>query len=375
MQTRKLILAAAIAAALSGIAQANPTASSSSNMSIDDSSNGKTSRERSMSVDRSNSSKASRSNSSDSSREHARESSRTTKRARDQKSSRDIQHKINVNAMLIQGFIRNYETRQEPGGLGRAFFKCQPFGGLDAFFPVAVTPTDYADIESQGNIVPRVHVTRSGLFGIDMNNPAPMTPPIAVIRDGRNFIGGYIMCRIAAHHFITAAADRLQAEEPFSGPQALEDAIDRIYQKDMISPAITTEIADETSQSMLEIRQCAPFIYTFKNAKGHNIDCGVFAIDGRAFIVDGVPTLSTDAINGQKYEVSLSASTSESASTDQASKISDSRKSSSKATVSREASRESKHSVGMKKSRSSESSGSLKSDRSAGSKTEAGPRD
>ena len=408
-------------------AHANPTVSSGASESVDQSQSGKTMRERSMSTDHSTSSKASRSRSTDRSREHSHERSRTRKRARDRKTSRDVQTKINVNAMLIQRFIVDYEARgaASKGWATTYFGGCRPFTGINTQFPVLSRAVDTSDqLQSLGDdervnwprwpdskngivfmrianiyrspIVTRaweiqnvqqgeslIPLTKHGAdAGIRYSMFAPKgiaAPPAASVRDGDTVAGRYIQCRIVAHFAVTAAADELQREQSmrrFTSAADVSAAIDHIYADYITRQSVERGIAREARAVQQQIQQCAPFLKNVgDNVTGHDLDCGVFAISGNTFTVDGIPTLSPDAINGRKYEIALSNSSSESTGDETASKFSDSNKTSSKSGTSSDASTESKTSVGLKRSHSSDTTGTTKSNRDSGSKTEAGPRD
>lgn len=288
---------------------------------------------------------ASKNEATDSSHEHSHEKSSTRKQSRDRKTSSDVQTKINVNALLIQRFVKDYEVRGTGSSWAAKYFgSCEPFTGIDTQFPVlslgpsAVIATTRA---AGTRDLPRIFQleawwaqsktgggSKIGFFRHDI------APPAHVLRDSTGPVGEYIQCRIAAHFAITAAAEELQREQStrrFSSRAEVATAIDKIYSDYIAQDSVRTMISSATHRVQSTLQSCAPFLkFITDSESGHDMSCGVFAISNNSITVDGIPTLSPDAINGERYEIALSSSSSSSSASEVAAKSSTSSKSSRK---------------------------------------------
>lgn len=395
--SRRLVVAA-LAALFVLPAYANPTSGAGASRSTETGGSDKINREKSVSQDRSSGNKASRSRSRETSRESSRESKEGAAAKQEESSKRDLSVKLNVNPLLISEFIGEFESvsSAEPVSdmkSARAFFAaCRPFSNIDVDFPV-LAPGIY-DVDRlqvpPANIVQiggsRIAITNKGRAGAQWGG-LKAVEKVLLPPSEKNMNGGtiayYAACRISAHYFISQAAEHLlavieQRGLKIRGEEDMRKLTRHVYRflADESNDGVRNFWGSIVVRSLDTWKQarCAPFLgYPSKILGGHTMDCGVFRTTGDAVYVAGVPTLSTDAIDGRRIEIALSRGDSDTRTASRESSRSTRDSSSSKTSDSSETYADSKRTAGMKASKASETTTSRKTGRDAKADVSAAP--
>jgi len=391
MSTSEKILIAVLgfialsATAFSRDSLANPENSSGAGRTVESSSSDKISRDESLSQDKSTGNKATSSSSRESSQERSKETKTSKGSKLEQSQKKDISIKLNANPLFISEWIGIFENgdrrldmdMQEQMKSAKTFFSvCRPLTGIDSTFPVL-----------QGKSSPSKYVIGEKSLVASLENKAywnavldgaPVPPHDEDLERGN--LVSYIVCRQMAHVVMSETAKAIEeviqdGRVKVSSEQDLRALIRKGFEiaaenRDLWNMALVFSFKSPGNR----VRQCNPFLSYFWNAKGHDMDCGNFRVQGDTVYINGVPTLSNEAINGRKFELALSNSgnASETDSTDasESTKVSNSRKTSS----SRESYADSKKTAGMKVSKASDNSSSSKISRDAKADVKASPQ-
>ncbi len=416
---RRYLLAAALAVVAVLPAYADPTTGAGASRSTDTGGSEKINREKSVSQDKSSGNKSSRSSSREASRERSREIKEGLADKQEESRKRDLSVKLNVNPLLVSEFIAEFEAgvASSPASKmesAREFFAaCRPFGNLDADFPVLmygildlrpaadggrdlyashhqlvghIVPANLLHLSSGSGssyVIPITTKSRAGgnWGGLTVLKDVLLPPAEENLRGGS--IAYYAACRIAAHFFISQAADATMTIIERQGWKVREEAdmrkaIRTTYRHlgDPAQPGVDEfwrQVVVRTIETWRAAR-CAPFIgYAHKVGAGHSLDCGTFRIAGDSIFVSGVPTLSADAIDGRRIEIALSTGDNDTHTASRESNHSAKESRSSKLSESSENYADSKRTGTMKASRSSDTTTGRKIGRDAKTDTSAKP--
>jgi hypothetical protein len=396
----KTLWAALVAACLATTAMAEPSVGFGSKTEADESASSKMAREKSLGIDKSTGGKSSRTQSSESSRERGAEASRTSRVAQDQKRGRDFTRKLGINSLLIREFIELFESGEPVMPAGNAydtvdlFIACRPFTGMQSQFPVFLPSTNIrpgtnpADLWGKGQYSFAPTDTTLGVAQIVRKQDAladgsgtrnilhatgTVAPTITNIQGG--WIQWYAACRIAAHYWLTEVAERVL--DSVDGATATREDIEAAIREKItlatLDRVLWVKTIQRTQRVTNRMRSCAPFLGYPKDIQGHDMDCGVFQVENRTVYVDGIPTLSRDALNGQSYELTYSVGVDRTQGEEVSDRTYASRKASSTSASSRETYAENKNTVGLKSSKTTERSGSSKVGRDSSSQISATP--
>lgn len=390
--TEKILIAAFGFFALSATmfshdAFANPDNSAGAGRTVENSESDKISREKSLSQDQSTGSKAT----STSSKENAQEKSKETKTGKSKKKEaarkQDMSIKLNANPLFISEWISVFEggdrqmdlnpsMKEQMKSAKTLFSVCLPLTGIDSTFPVlqgGSTRGKY--LIGEKSLVASLEGKSRWMAALE---GAPVPPHDEDLERGN--LVSYIVCRQMAHVVMSEAAKAIEnfIQEKHVAPsseQELRGWIRAAYEvaaanQDLWSQALNFSFKTPENR----VRKCAPFLGYFWNVKDHNMDCGNFKVQGDTVYINGVPTLSTEAINGRKFEIALSnsdsATSTDSTDASESTKASNSQKSSSN----RESYSDNKKTAGMKASKSSDTGSTSKTSRDSKVDVKASPQ-
>lgn len=371
---------------VASLALANPSASvdSKASRNTDESTSEKITRDKSLDASRSSGNKTSRSTSQESSRESSRESKTSRSSKADQTSKDDYSMRVNVNALILRAFIENFEAGGKAfdpkGGIdiesATAFFRvCRPISNLDTDFPVLApggsisfdpneaARTDVLPLSSREGWLITTKNSARVLAGNLRDKVLELGQPPAPQNLQGGAVGMYGICRLAAHYWLAGFAEEwMQSTREIRWPsqEVIYQTIKRGMEYYARSPELWRPALGRAVSEFMKAR-CSPFLTYYP--KDHNLDCGVLRIEGNSIYANGVPTLSAEAIDGKKFEMTYGYgdSSTQSASRDQSSSVRQS--SSSKASHSTDSYAEAKRGATMKTSKSSDSSASNKTSR------------
>lgn len=390
--THTVILAiAALLIIYSVESRANPGNSSGAGRTVESGTSGKISREKSMSQDKSSGNKSSSSSSKESSREKSKETKTSKSKKQEESQKLDMSVKLNANPLFISEFINVFERREldnpdnrdDMADLKRPelfFASCRPFTGMDAQFPVLSHAAGRAALRGHFVIVQKNFASRmGGGWTYDNSIDGIPQPPTAENLD-KGPLTFYIVCRQAAHFVMSQTAESLEELirigrfKPKNEGQ-LRLAIRIGYETYINTPDYWNFILQQVfTTPKNRVKKCAPFLHYAKNARDHNMDCGNFKVQGDTVYIDGMPTMSAEAINGRKFEIAFSDSDNMSVADAEDASESSKASTSSKSSSSRESYADTKKTTGMKASKSGESSSSSKTSRDSKADVQASPQ-
>ncbi len=382
-----LAIAATLLVIYSVDSRANPGNSAGAGRTVESGASDKINREKSISQDKSSGSKATSSSSRESAQEKSKESKASKSKKQEQAQKQDLSVKIPANNIFISEWIAFFEggerkldlDMKEQLASARTFFSvCLPLTGIDSTFPVLQANGSTVGKHLLGekarvaDIMGRRGWRASALEGA-------LHPPTDEGLERGNLVS-YIICRQMAHVVMSKAAEAVEMVIQDGRVKVTsEDELRRLIRKAYETVADNRDLwnmamAFSFSTPENRVRRCAPFLGYYWDVKGHDMDCGNFRVQGDTVYINGIPTLSVEAINGRKFEIALSISDgdTQTASVDESesSKASTSRKTS----ASRESYSDNKKSANMKASKSSDTSQSSKTSRDSKADVQASPQ-
>jgi hypothetical protein len=278
----------------------------------------------------------------DEKRQHAREKSKSatssTKQSSDQKSDNSFTVEDNINSLLIKTFIDHYESGSNSGsgpgwlsGLSTSIpdyyntpqgqhalewlrsvarndliaqngldvtpdYHCKPFSNISYDFPVFFRLTVGRAGEANGS--PELDKIRSS------NTLASI---------GYKAVFDYVVCRVEANIILTAAGDFVAHQgQVFSSERDVSEQIDEFFHEIDSSQEIQDKIIAGTDDIMNQV-SCSGALPHIGVSNDLTLNCGVFYANAGSgeFRIFGRQTMSSSAIDGKSYKVSISQGNSE----------------------------------------------------------------
>lgn len=222
---------------------------------------------------------------------------------------------VNINGLLIQGFVRHYEKRDEaalPATLPEAvryFATCKPFLYAGLNYPTlnAYAPSQYLqDPANPGLVVPRRLALGRSVKDPDFQQMQRLYPPRFGVDSANPTISRYAQCRITAHYWLAEAASQATTA-PIASEAEIEARLEQVFNEMDANPARFLQLR-QAARVLWRRAVCTPWLAYAGDFNGHELDCGVFSYVGDKFTVERRATLSDDALNGRRFMLKVDAS-------------------------------------------------------------------
>lgn len=282
---------------------ADPSVSSDASRQKEQSGGEKVVRDKKLSVDKSTGNKATATNSRENTAESSIDRKTTEKQGKEQSLKRDYTVQVDINSLLIREFMMRYEAGlQQPAMSSKAgsvlfkfFADCKPFGNILSGYPVAVPGRQPNGELGVAVVTARQAAATTSFYQSDRPFLADATHP--VIQD-------YGVCRLAAHYYMTEAAERVSRSKVVSENDVrseIESVFNDLEQDEAALQRINNQVWKTWNAAV-----CGPWLRQANQYNGTPaMQCGTVKIEGEQVFVFGMPTLSKDAIDGKRYQVSI----------------------------------------------------------------------
>ena len=366
-----------------GHAHANPSVSSDAGQSNDNSESETIKRDKSLSADKSRGNRVTHSDSADKASEKSLSRSHQNRVGKSADDSNSASIDININGLLLQEFVKRYETTP-PGNdapsVQMVFAECRPLTGIMTEYPIFNScPSmegghSVMDMEA---VVPMRLATRwtsggCGNWGVGGSNDIqaisqfPWNP-------ANPAVGRYARCRIIASSWLAEAAERASTTTARSEREVVGKIQSVFSQMDADEPLFLKMRQD--ALDLWQHARCAQTMVRLNDFKKPALNCGIFSVEDQRVSVNYRETLSSSAIAGQSFKIAINSSDSNSAASDD-SVSNDARVSASvreSDTLDRFSER--KKTASMSKSHSMDTTTSDKVDTSSGASIQASPKE
>lgn len=361
MKIIKLVIAALTL--IPAFALADPAVSSDAGRSLDNTQQNSIKRDQSLSADKAHGRRRTLSDSEERSREASRSRSHQEAVGTREELSNSYSADISINGLLLREFTARYERGNNGSGSAWEYFHlCKPLMNSQVDYPV----WDLTAGGVVGLIEARRSRTRDGY--VMLRGDSMMKPQI----DPTNrYISRYSQCRMTTSYWLSQAGDRTTRQQVTTENQ-VRDRIRQVFAEMDADESLFQDLR-QRARDVWAQAVCSPWIDTLDNFKAPEIECSVFTFSGGTMTVENRETLSEASIDGRSYKVSVSASQSESVSTDDT-VARDARESvAARESDTRDRFAEQKNTATLSTSKSKDRSRSRKVDRSVGNSVSATP--
>ena len=254
----------------------------------------------------------------------------SNERRQDQSRQESYSAKLNLNPLLIEAYRERFEGRTLETNITMfgdpAFLEqCNTFSRWEADFPTLFRPKVYkethpswaiAPVEDNGYMLIGTYQEtsgygRGGVMLVTAQEGKPYAPQRENIANG--FVGRYIVCRLLTHNYLKFIGNAIQYainDGYIRPPKNINEA--RLYAQKVIEVVgndldqyqINVVVpATKTLENVIN-SGCSPFL-RIPDKTTKSLECGPVKIEPGRMWVNGVPTLTESAIDGQSFEISL----------------------------------------------------------------------
>lgn len=362
-------------------ALAEPSISNDSGQSTETQESTDLQKKKSLSSDKSRGRKESHSDSD----ERANETSKSKSHSERDSNSHDIQKsgavEINVNGLLLQEFVRHYESAEPADSMPKpqfVFATCKPMTGIVSEYPTLNSCPSAGQIGGRQDlnfIVPRrlaTHFTDCGGWGGAVSEAKDMGfIPRNSVNSQNEYVSKYARCRIVASAWLDEAAARA-VNTSAKTESEVRERIQSTFQSMDNDPQLF-EMLSAKARQIWSRANCSAWLSIYRDFQKPEVNCGIFSVEGNQIEVENRKTLSESSIAGRVYKIALQNSDSTSASSENA-MANDARTSiASRESDSRDRYIESKKTASLSKAKTLDKSSTTAKSRSAGNSMKAAP--